>query len=214
MGEFQYGNNTENIIVQKQERKFNFYKRLKRGFDIVFSSVGLILALPIVAIFCVIIRLESKGSPMFSQDRVGLDNKEFKMYKVRSMRNDAEKHGATWAAKNDERVTRVGKFIRLTRIDELPQLINVLKGDMSVIGPRPEREVFYQEFEKTIPNFRDRLEVRPGITGWAQINGGYEMSPEEKLRYDKEYIDKISIGLDLKIAFKTIWVMLTGHGAR
>ena len=130
------------------------------------------------------------------------------------MVHDAEKNGAKWADKNDMRVTAFGKFIRKTRIDELPQLWNVIKGEMSLIGPRPEREVFYKEFEKTIPNFRDRLQVRPGLGGWAQVNGGYDITPKEKLEYDLEYIENLSFRLEAEIFFRTIKVVLTGNGAR
>ena len=130
------------------------------------------------------------------------------------MVHDAEKNGAKWAEKNDMRVTLFGKFIRKTRIDELPQLWNVIKGEMSLIGPRPELEVFYRKFEETIPNFRDRLAVKPGLAGWAQVNGGYDITPEEKLRYDLEYIDNLSFKLEIKILLKTIKVIFTGEGAR
>ena len=136
------------------------------------------------------------------------------MYKVRSMRMDAEKNGAQWAEKNDPRVTKVGKFIRKTRIDEIPQLYNVLKGDMTFVGPRPEREVFYKEFEKDISNFRERLKVKPGVTGYAQVHGGYDVTPAEKLELDLYYIEHMSVGMDLKMIFKTVSVIFTGDGAR
>lgn len=134
--------------------------------------------------------------------------------KLRSMMIDAEKNGAQWATKTDSRVTRVGKFIRQTRIDELPQLWNVLKGEMSFVGPRPERDIFIEEFLKTIPDFNDRLQVLPGLTGLAQINGGYDISPEEKFKWDLVYIDNYGFKQDLMILFKTIKVVLTGDGAR
>ncbi|MGL4452997.1 MAG: sugar transferase [Sarcina sp.] len=192
----------------------NSYSFLKRGFDVVISSIGVIICSPIVLVTCVLVVLESKGSPIYSQKRVGLDNKEFNMYKIRSMRMDAEKNGAQWAQANDPRVTRVGKFIRMTRIDEMPQLWNVLKNDMSIIGPRPERKIFYQEFEKKVPEFRNRLLVKPGITGYAQVNGGYELSAKEKLELDLYYIKNVSAKLEVNIVFKTFRVLFTGEGAR
>ena len=130
------------------------------------------------------------------------------------MRNNAEINGAQWADKNDKRITGIGKFIRKTRIDELPQLINVYKGEMSFIGPRPERKIFIDEFLKAIPDFNDRLLVKPGLTGWAQVNGGYEITPQEKLELDMYYIENRSFLLDLKIIFKTIKIIFTGEGAR
>ena len=130
------------------------------------------------------------------------------------MRTDAEKNGPRWAAKNDPRVTRVGKFIRKTRIDELPQLINILRGDMSLIGPRPERPVFTEKFDKEIPGFKKRLLVKPGLTGWAQVNGGYEMTPAEKFELDMFYIQNQSFKMDMQILFRTVWVVVSGNGAR
>lgn len=190
------------------------YLVFKRTFDIVGSLIGLIIGLPILVVACIAVRCESKGNPIFSQKRLGLNNVEFNMYKVRSMDIDAEKNGAQWAKKNDPRITKVGKFIRMTRIDEIPQLFNILKGDMSIIGPRPEREVFYKKFEETIPNFRDRLLVKPGLTGYSQVNGGYDLSPEEKLKGDLYYAHNQSVKIDMVIVIKTMRVLFTGEGAR
>ncbi|HFU5879306.1 sugar transferase [Enterococcus faecalis] len=187
---------------------------LKRGFDIVFSVVGLVPATPIILVTSLAIMIESLGNPFYLQKRLGLLGKEFKVIKLRSMRLDAEKNGAQWADKNDNRITKVGHFIRKTRIDELPQLINVLKGDMSIIGPRPERKIFVDEFSEEIPNFPKRMEVKPGLTGWAQVNGGYDISPEEKLKLDLHYIDHKSISMDVSIILKTVRIVLTGEGAR
>lgn len=191
-----------------------YYNVVKRGIDILFSLVLLIATSPILIISLIIVFLQDFKNPLFSQKRVGIGNEEFIIYKVRSMVYDAEKNGAKWAEKNDMRVTSFGKFIRKTRIDELPQLWNVIKGEMSLIGPRPELEIFYKEFEKTIPNFRDRLQVKPGLGGLAQVNGGYDVTPKEKLEYDLEYIENLGLKLDIKIFFKTIKVVLTGDGAR
>ena len=167
-----------------------------------------------ILIFAVIIKLETPGPAFFLQERVGLHGKYFKVIKLRSMGVNAEKNGAQWATKNDPRVTKVGAFIRKTRIDELPQLFNVLKGDMSLIGPRPERPMFTAQFNEEIPGFIDRLQVKPGITGWAQVNGGYDITPREKLELDRYYINNMSFWLDLKIILKTIKVCITGDGAR
>jgi lipopolysaccharide/colanic/teichoic acid biosynthesis glycosyltransferase len=136
------------------------------------------------------------------------------MYKFRSMRTDAEDDGPQWAQKDDERCTKFGKFLRKTRLDELPQVINILQGNMSLVGPRPERAYFYDEFEKYIPNFRQRLQVKPGLTGLAQVNGGYDLMPEEKLVYDLEYIENRSLWMDIVCMVKTVRLIFTHEGAR
>lgn len=190
------------------------YRRIKRVIGLLIAIVSLVLVVPISLIACIFIMLESSGNPIYIQERVGLNGKKFWIYKLRSMYPDAEKNGHKWANKNDERITTVGRFIRKTRIDELPQTINVIKGEMSFIGPRPERPEFIKEFLKDIPNFNDRLAVRPGITGWAQVNGGYNLTPKKKLGYDIYYIRHESIKLDLLILLKTIKVLWTGEGSR
>ncbi|MDO6355736.1 sugar transferase [Caloramator sp. CAR-1] len=190
------------------------YEIIKRFMDIVLSIIGLVIGIPIIAFFSILIVLESPGSPIYIQERVGKYGKHFKIYKLRSMYKDAEKNGAKCADKEDPRITKIGAFIRKTRIDEIPQLLNVLKGEMSIVGPRPERPYFTYEFNEEIPGFINRLKVKPGLTGWAQVNGGYEMTPKEKLEADLYYIENRSILLDLKIIFKTIKVVLTGEGAR
>lgn len=190
------------------------YLLIKRGFDIVFSAAGIVLAAPVILLFSALIVLETPGSPFYKQERVGKDGKKFDLVKLRSMRKDAEKLGAQWAQTNDPRVTRVGHIIRRTRIDELPQLFSVLKGDMSLIGPRPERPYFTEKFDREIPGFKQRLMVRPGLTGLAQVSGGYDLMPQEKLVYDLDYIQRLSPALELMIALKTVHVLLTGEGAR
>ena len=190
------------------------YEKIKSIIDFLLALILLPFVIVIVAFFSILIIVDSPGSPIYKQERIGLNGKKFTIYKLRTMRLDAEENGAKWAEKEDSRITRLGSFLRKTRIDELPQLVNILKGDMSIIGPRPEREIFINEFLKEIPNFNDRLKVKPGITGWAQVNGGYEISPVEKLRYDKEYIENQSFKMDLEIGVKTIKVILTGDGAR
>lgn len=191
------------------------YLFFKRAFDIVFAIVvGLVLLFLFMPIIAIAIKIDSKGPVLFKQERLGKDEKPFMMYKFRSMYIDAEKDGPQWAIASDQRATRVGRFLRKTRIDELPQMWNILVGDMSLVGPRPEREFFYSEFERDIPNFRDRLAVKPGLTGLAQINGGYELDPQSKLDYDIEYMGSRSILLDIKCILKTVKLVFTHDGAR
>jgi lipopolysaccharide/colanic/teichoic acid biosynthesis glycosyltransferase len=178
------------------------------------SLVGIVIAIPIIAVFAILIVIETPGSPFYIQERVGKNGARFFIMKLRSMKKDAEKDGAKWAEVNDNRVTKVGAVIRKTRIDELPQLLSVLKGDMSIVGPRPERPVFVEQFNKEIQGFENRLLVKPGLTGLAQVCGGYDISPQEKLKYDLDYIQNLSFVLEVKILLKTIKVIFTGEGAR
>lgn len=187
----------------------------KRFWDLIFGLIGFIISIPFIIVFGIIIKLTSKGPIFFKQERVGYMGKNFYVVKLRSMRNDAEaKTGAVWAQKNDPRVTPVGRFMRKTRIDELPQFWNVLKGDMSLVGPRPERPELTEKFYKKWPEFPQRLRIIPGITGYAQVNGGYDISPEEKCHLDNYYIEHYSFTFDMKIAFQTVKTMFTGDGAR
>ncbi|PEM93719.1 UDP-phosphate N-acetylgalactosaminyl-1-phosphate transferase [Bacillus wiedmannii] len=208
----------DNLIANSNDKIENRYSKTYLGIkyiiDVILSLLGIIFASPFILMFSLLIILESPGSPFYFQERLGLNGNNFSVIKLRSMRNDAEKYGAKWAEKNDPRVTRIGLFIRKTRIDELPQLFNILKGDMSLVGPRPERAVFTEKFEKEIPGFKKRLKVKPGLTGWAQVNGGYEITPKEKLELDIYYINNAGIMLDLKIILKTVKVVITGDGAR
>jgi lipopolysaccharide/colanic/teichoic acid biosynthesis glycosyltransferase len=190
------------------------YLKIKRVFDFVFALILSVFALPIIGVTAIAIKLESKGPVFFHQERVGLMGKHIMITKLRSMRTDAEKNGAQWAQKNDPRVTGVGKFIRKTRIDELPQLISVLKGDISLIGPRPERPAFTEEFSLKYPGFEKRLRVKPGLSGYAQVHGGYDITPEEKAKLDNHYIDYLGLRMDVSIFFKTIETVFTGSGAR
>ena len=193
-------------------------KILKRALDLFFSVILLIMASPLLLIFPLLIKLDSKGPVIFRQTRVGENGREFELYKFRSMRQDAEAAtGPVWAKKDDDRVTRVGRFMRKTRIDELPQLFNVLKGDMSFVGPRPERPHFVEQLKREIPYFEMRTVVKPGVTGWTQIKYPYGATIEdarEKLQYDIYYIKNMNPLLDLLIAFLTVKVVLTGKGAR
>lgn len=187
----------------------------KRFIDLISATLLLIVTFPLALIAAILIKLESPGPILFRQKRTGQYNKEFYVYKFRSMRNDAEKDGAQWASKNDARVTKVGKFIRKTRIDEIPQLINVLKGEMSIVGPRPEREVFIRDLEKEIPYYRFRHAVKPGVTGLAQVSYPYGASVEDaiwKHKYDIHYIKHHSSMLDIKILLLTVKTVLFGMG--
>lgn len=189
--------------------------RIKRLMDIGFSILLLLLTWPVLLLTILAIKLESPGPVFFRQVRTGKDGKDFSIVKFRSMTVDAEKDGAQWAQKNDARVTRVGKWIRLTRIDELPQILNVLKGDMSFIGPRPERPEFNEKLEQHIPYYQLRHLLRPGITGWAQVMYPYGASVEdaiEKLQYELYYIKNYTVRLDLLIILKTIRIVLFGKG--
>lgn len=190
-------------------------KAIKRATDIISSLLLIFLTLPISLITAIIIKFESPGPVFFKQKRTGLYNQEFDVIKFRSMRNDAEKNGAQWATKNDARVTRVGKFIRKTRIDEIPQLINVIKGEMSIVGPRPEREVFITDLEKEISYYRFRHAVKPGVTGLAQVSYPYGASIEDavwKHKYDVHYIKHHSLWLDIRILILTIKTVIFSMG--
>ncbi|MDR3900447.1 MAG: sugar transferase [Slackia sp.] len=190
------------------------YRFIKRAFDVVSCGCALIvLAIPMV-IIAVKIKIESPGPVIYSQRRVGKSGKIFNVYKFRSMYTDAEARGVQWAVGDDPRVTPFGKFMREKRIDEIPQFWNIVKGDMSLIGPRPERPAFCQEFEKRIHGWGYRTLVRPGLSGLAQVTGGYDLLPKEKVVLDLEYIEQRNVALDLKIILKTLGVISTGEGAR
>jgi len=189
-------------------------RNLKRMMDILAAAVGLLLALPIMLLTVIAIRLDSPGPVLFRQKRSGQEGKPYTLYKFRSMREDAEtQSGAVWAGKEDPRVTRVGRFLRLSRIDEIPQLYNVLRGEMSLIGPRPERPEFIGELAERIPFYRERLLVPPGITGWAQVNYPYTASiraARRKVQYDLYYIKHMSLFLDVVIMLRTLKTIFVG----
>lgn len=193
-------------------------KVIRRAISFIISLIGLIFALPLLPFIIVAIRLDSKGPIFYTQTRVGKDGRFFKIKKFRTMRQDAEAaSGPRWAGDHDPRVTRVGKFLRASRLDEIPQLWCVLKGDMAFVGPRPERPEFIDLLSKEIPYYGVRHMVRPGLTGWAQVKYKYGSSVEEsreKLQYDLFYIKNVSIGLDLVIMFQTIKTVLLGRGAQ
>ena len=191
---------------------------LKRTSDIVLSSIMLVLFMPFCFLIILMIKLDSKGPSIFSQERIGQNRKPYNLHKFRSMVMDAESTtGPVWAEDDDSRVTRVGEIIRKLRLDELPQLWNVLRGDMSFVGPRPERKYFIEQLEQVIPYYRERFTVKPGITGWAQVCYGYGASVEdaiEKLNYDLFYIKNMSILMDVMILLRTVKIVLFSKGAR
>lgn len=204
-------------IVIEEVKSYNdhlTYKWLKRGFDILSSLFGLAILFVPLSLLCIVIMMDSPGCPVYSQIRLGKDEKPFTLYKLRTMRIDAESDGARWAESDDPRVTKVGRFLRKTRLDELPQLMNVLLGQMSLVGPRPERPEFYAFFDTYIKGYRQRMRVLPGITGYAQVMGGYDLQPEEKIAFDIEYIENQSLRMDLKCLLKTVGIVLSGKGAR
>lgn len=185
-----------------------FYSAVKWIFDKLFALVALILLLIPMMIIAIAIKIDNHGPAFFTQERLGLNGKKYQIIKFRTMFLDAEKNGAQWSLReDDERVTRVGRFLRKTRLDELPQFLNVLQGNMSVVGPRPEREIFYKEFETYIHGFSQRLKVKPGIAGYAQVYGGFLLEPEKKILYDVEYIKHRSLWFDFKIILKTLFAI-------
>lgn len=191
-------------------------KKLKRLMDIVVSLLILILSAPITILTSIAIKIDSEGPIFFKQERLGQNGKPFNVYKFRSMIKDAEKYtGPVWSTKDDPRVTRMGKFVRKVRIDEIPQMLNVLKGEMSLVGPRPERAFFVEKLSQEIPYYRRRLKVRPGVTGWAQIKHKYDETIDDvkiKLKYDLFYIENMSLRMDFKILLRTVFVVLFGKG--
>lgn len=215
----------ETIEVSRNNRTQNsnwlstlVYDTWKRLFDILGSLALLTLAVPVMMFLSFIVRLSSPGPAIYCQRRLTAGRRIFTIFKFRTMRSDAETtSGAVWASKDDPRVTKIGKFMRKTRLDELPQLMNVLIGDMSLIGPRPERPEIAISLQKEFPNFMKRCEVPAGLTGLAQVSSGYADSVDsykDKLKHDLEYVEQRSLLLDFKIILKTVLVVLTGDGAR
>jgi Undecaprenyl-phosphate glucose phosphotransferase len=179
----------------------------KRIFDFIFGTLILVIVSPIMLIISLLIKLTSKGPILYKQERVGIDGRRFQMFKFRTMKVDAEKEtGPVWAKKDDPRRTRIGAFLRKYSIDELPQLFNVLKGEMSLVGPRPERPNFVEEFRNRIPSYMLRHKIKAGMTGWAQINGWRgNTSIEKRIEHDLYYIQNWSIGFDLRVLIMTLW---------
>lgn len=198
------------------KRKF-LTMSLKRLVDVGGSAIGLVFLTPLCLLIGLLIKMDSPGPIFYKQVRVGLHGRSYLIWKFRSMHNDAEKDGPKWADRKDPRVSRVGRILRRLRIDELPQLYNVLMGEMSLVGPRPERPVFVKELQKKIPYYNIRHTVRPGVTGWAQIRFRYGSSAEDahaKLQYDLYYVKNMTLGLDIQILIETIRVVLFGKGVR
>ncbi len=190
-------------------------KSTKRVLDIIFSTIAIILLLPIYLFLTITVKYSSKGPILFKQKRIGRHRKEFNIYKFRSMINNAEKNGPQLSSSTDPRITPIGKFMRKTRLDEIPQFINVLKGEMSIVGPRPERQFYINQIMEKAPHYRHLEKVKPGITSWGQVKYGYAENVEEmisRLKYDVLYVENMSLSLDFKIMFYTIIIILKGSG--
>jgi sugar transferase (PEP-CTERM system associated) len=201
------------IIFSNGFRGAVVYKGIKRMIDLLASMAGMIVFSPLCLLLALAIKLDSRGPVFYTQERVGQDGRLFSLIKFRSMTVDAEKDGPVWAVVNDQRVTRVGRWLRKLRLDEITQLVNVIRGEMSIVGPRPERPFFVRKLEKEIPFYSHRHAVKPGITGWAQILYPYGASREE-LKYDLYYIKHLSPIMDLRIISETVKIVLFGRGAR
>lgn len=198
--------------AQRESRGFG-----KRGLDIAAATALLLVSAPLMLVAAIAIKLDSPGPVLYRQRRIGCNGREFDMFKFRSMVVDAERNGAQWAAENDRRVTRIGRILRKTRFDEIPQTFNILRGEMSFVGPRPERPEFVRVLEKEIPNYHLRHVVRPGLTGWAQVKYVYGASVDDariKLQYDLHYIRRFTLLLDIVIMLMTVRVALFGIGSR
>ena len=207
------------LPVEEKKREYHVnnkrsYLICKRIFDIVLSGLAALILLVPMAVVALLIVIEDPGPVFYSQERLGKNGKPFQILKFRSMCVNAEQNGPQWARTEDPRCTKVGKVIRRWHIDELPQLWNVIKGEMSIVGPRPEREHFYQVFEQELPNYRDRLLVDQGLTCIGQVNGCYDLTPAKRIDYDIEYIEKQTFWLDLKCIFQTFRVICNHKGAR
>jgi len=205
------------LIFSTGFKRRAFTTTLKRGMDVLIAMLGIALVFPVCVLIALLIKLDSPGAVFYRQMRVGLRGQPFMIWKFRSMYQDAEKSGPRWAEKHDPRVSRVGRVLRKLRLDELPQLYNVLKGEMSLVGPRPERPVFVEELRKTIPYYDIRHTVRPGVTGWAQTKFRYGSSTQDshtKLQYDLYYVKNVTFGLDVRILIETARVVILGEGAR
>ena len=195
----------------------NDYAPYKRAVDLLFGLITAVVWVPLGIVLWVMVKVDSDRPAIYSQTRVGLNGKPFTLYKFRTMRLDAEPNGPRFAVPNDDRLTRAGRWLRRVRVDEIPQMWNVVKGDLSLVGPRPERPEFTAQFERTIPFYQYRHLVRPGVTGWAQVNHGYaddEAQTVEKLTYDLYYVKHMSPGLDVEILGRSIWTVLSGFGAQ
>lgn len=206
------------LEIEKTRKDLNFqnkrgYEFFRRLIDIIFSLLALIPVTVLIIILSIIIIVDSKGNPIFTQVRVGKNGKLIKIRKLRSMDMNAEAQGQQWATEDDPRITKIGKILRKYRLDEIPQFYSVLTGNLSLIGPRPETPLLTKKFNEETPGFVSRLLVTPGLSGWAQVNGGYNIAYQEKLKYDKEYIENRSVKMYVNIFKKTLGVVSTGEGA-
>ena len=204
------------LIFSNGFNKFRWQLLVKRCIDLVFATALLVISLPFMAVIAVLIKWDSAGPVFFKQERIGQNGTKFTLLKFRTMRQDAEKNGVPqWAAKDDVRITRAGAILRKFRVDELPQAFNILRGDMSFVGPRPERPYFVDQLEQSLPYYRERHLVKPGLTGWAQIRfhyAGTEREAREKMEYDLFYVKNFSLSFDLAIVFETVKIVLLGRG--
>jgi putative colanic acid biosynthesis UDP-glucose lipid carrier transferase len=203
------------VIHLVDETPLEFRRVVKRAVDLIFSGVVLVLLLPVMVVIAAAVKISSPGPVFYRQERMGLNGKKFKMLKFRSMPVDAEQQtGAVWARKGEDRATRAGAFLRRTSLDEIPQFINVLKGDMSIVGPRPERPVFIEQFREQVPQYMLRHKMKAGITGWAQVNGWRgNTSISKRIEFDIYYIRNWSLRLDFKIMLMTLWRGFTSEHA-
>ncbi len=202
------------LLSVRDVRQHGWRLTVKRWMDVTISAIGLVFVSPLLFGAAILIKLESPGPTFYVQERMGLDARPFKMIKLRSMRQDAEADGPGWTTANDPRRTKLGKFIRSTNVDELPQLINILMGDMSLVGPRPERPVYVEQFRRTIPRYMERHKEKAGLTGWAQVNGlRGDTSISDRTKYDLWYIENWSLLLDIKILIRTALRMFTDKNA-
>ncbi len=202
------------LLSVRDVRQYGWRLTVKRLMDVTVSAIGLVFVSPLLFITAILIKIESPGPAFYVQERMGLDAKPFKMIKLRSMRQDAEANGPGWTIENDPRRTKLGKFIRKTNVDELPQLINILLGDMSLVGPRPERPVYVDQFRRTIPRYMERHKEKAGLTGWAQVNGlRGDTSISDRTKYDLWYIENWSLLLDIKILIRTALRLFTDKNA-
>ncbi len=195
------------LMLQRNNGLTLFQRFMKRLMDIVISLIGLILASPFMLIISIAIKIDDGGPVIYTQDRLTKGGVPFKIYKFRSMITDSEKYGARLAAENDDRITRVGRVIRRLHFDELPQLYNILIGDMSFVGPRPERQDIFDKYEESIPEFKFRLKMKAGLTGYAQVYGQYNTKPYDKLKLDLTYIEQYTLWLDIKLIFLTVKIL-------
>ena len=202
------------LLSVRDVRQQGWRLTVKRLMDVMLSAIGLVLISPLLFVTAILIKIESPGPAFYVQERMGLDARPFKMIKLRSMRQDAEANGPGWTTLNDPRRTKLGRFIRKTNVDELPQLINILIGDMSLVGPRPERPVYVEQFRRTIPRYMERHKEKAGLTGWAQVNGlRGDTSISDRTKYDLWYIENWSLLLDIKILIRTALRMFTDNNA-